>query len=96
MPHAHIVVILDWEKQQLLYNKAGGQEEFTPEMYCENYISAEFPAEPNSSDTSNEANMNREYRQFIANSLYHTCRTGRCKEKRGDKCNKRFPVIYSF
>jgi hypothetical protein len=40
--------------------------------------------------------MNREYRQFIANSLYHTCRTGRCKEKRGDKCNKRFPVIDSF
>jgi hypothetical protein len=85
MPHAHIVVILDWEKQQLLFNKAGGQEEFTPEMYCENYISAEFPAEPNSNDISNEANMNRD-----------TCRTGRCKEKRGDKCNKRFPVIYSF
>lgn len=88
------MIILDWNRQKEIFKKKTEEEDFTPEMYCEQYINAEFPAEPHPADTSEEANTVREHRRFIANTMYHSCAVGRCKDKSTDACDKNFPVLF--
>jgi len=92
MPHAHILVTLDWQKIEEKWQDKFGRP-MTEEDYIEEFISAEIPDLPPADDNSAEANSHRRYHDYVINQTLHTCRVGRCKETAADPCDKGFPVF---
>uniref|UniRef100_A0A183CCM3 ATP-dependent DNA helicase n=1 Tax=Globodera pallida TaxID=36090 RepID=A0A183CCM3_GLOPA len=78
LPHIHLCLILDFAKMQM-----------SKEDYIEDYISAEIPDLPCDGDNSHAAKLQRLFRRFIIDNMYHTCSPRYCLVD--GKCTKHFP-----
>uniref|UniRef100_A0A183C0L1 ATP-dependent DNA helicase n=1 Tax=Globodera pallida TaxID=36090 RepID=A0A183C0L1_GLOPA len=78
LPHIHLCLILDFAKMQM-----------SIEDYIEDYISAEIPDLPCTGDNSHAAKLQRLFRRFIIDNMYHTCSPRYCLVD--GKCTKHFP-----
>jgi hypothetical protein len=77
------------------YERKNPGSSFSDEFYVKQFIQAEFPQDPDQDKLPHNiqaANFNKWYANFIATTMYHTCKVGRCKEKATDPCSKHFPV----
>uniref|UniRef100_A0A183C837 Helitron_like_N domain-containing protein n=1 Tax=Globodera pallida TaxID=36090 RepID=A0A183C837_GLOPA len=64
LPHIHLCLILDFARMQM-----------SMEDYIDEYISAEIPDLPHAGDNSHAAKLQRLFRRFILENMYHTCST---------------------
>uniref|UniRef100_A0A914HAT8 ATP-dependent DNA helicase n=1 Tax=Globodera rostochiensis TaxID=31243 RepID=A0A914HAT8_GLORO len=78
LPHIHLCLILDFARMEM-----------SMEDYIDEYISAEIPDLPHESDNSQAAKLQRLFRRFIMENMYHTCSTRYCIVD--GKCTKHFP-----
>jgi hypothetical protein len=77
------------------YERKNPGANFSDELYVNQFIQAEFPQDPDQDKLPHDARaakFNRWYARFIATTMYHTCKVGRCKENVTDPCSKHFPV----
>ena len=77
----HMVVWLDFDNMGM-----------TVEEYIDQYITAEIPDSPPVGDNSVAAKLQRKYRRFILDNMYHTCSPNYCLVD--GRCLKRFPVQF--
>jgi hypothetical protein len=61
------------------------------EEYIDEYIQAEIPLSPKTGDNSKAGQLQKRYKKFVEDSLYHTC--GDWCSARG-RCDKYFPVKF--
>uniref|UniRef100_A0A183C0L0 ATP-dependent DNA helicase n=1 Tax=Globodera pallida TaxID=36090 RepID=A0A183C0L0_GLOPA len=78
LPHIHLCLILDFALMQM-----------SMEDYIDDYISAEIPELPHDGDRSHAAKLQRLFRRFILDNMYHTCSPRYCLVE--GKCTKHFP-----
>uniref|UniRef100_A0A183C069 ATP-dependent DNA helicase n=1 Tax=Globodera pallida TaxID=36090 RepID=A0A183C069_GLOPA len=78
LPHIHLCLILDFARMQM-----------SMEDYIDDYISAEIPELPHDGDNSHAAKLQRLFRRFILDNMYHTCSSRYCLVD--GKCTKHFP-----
>uniref|UniRef100_A0A914H992 Helitron helicase-like domain-containing protein n=1 Tax=Globodera rostochiensis TaxID=31243 RepID=A0A914H992_GLORO len=78
LPHIHLCLILDFSRMQM-----------SMEDYIDDYISAEIPELPHGADNSHAAKLQRLFRRFILDNMYHTCSPRYCLVD--GKCTKHFP-----
>uniref|UniRef100_A0A183BU64 ATP-dependent DNA helicase n=1 Tax=Globodera pallida TaxID=36090 RepID=A0A183BU64_GLOPA len=78
LPHIHLCLILNFARMQM-----------SMEDYIDDYISAEIPELPHDGDNSHAAKLQRLFRRFILDNMYHTCSPRYCLVD--GKCTKHFP-----
>uniref|UniRef100_A0A183C4Y9 ATP-dependent DNA helicase n=1 Tax=Globodera pallida TaxID=36090 RepID=A0A183C4Y9_GLOPA len=78
LPHIHLCLILDFARMHM-----------SMEDYIDDYISAEIPELPRDGDNSHAARLQRLFRRFILDNMYHTCSPRYCLVD--GKCTKHFP-----
>uniref|UniRef100_A0A183C4Z0 ATP-dependent DNA helicase n=1 Tax=Globodera pallida TaxID=36090 RepID=A0A183C4Z0_GLOPA len=78
LPHIHLCLILDFARMEM-----------SMEDYIDDYISAEIPDLPSDGDNSHAAKLQRLFRRFILDNMYHTCSSRYCLVD--GKCTKHFP-----
>uniref|UniRef100_A0A183CF04 OTU domain-containing protein n=1 Tax=Globodera pallida TaxID=36090 RepID=A0A183CF04_GLOPA len=78
LPHIHLCLILDFARMKM-----------SMEDYIDDYISAEIPELPHDGDNSQAAKLQRLFRRFILDNMYHTCSPRYCLVD--GKCTKHFP-----
>uniref|UniRef100_A0A183CC21 ATP-dependent DNA helicase n=1 Tax=Globodera pallida TaxID=36090 RepID=A0A183CC21_GLOPA len=76
--HIHLCLILDFARMQM-----------SMEDYIDDYICAEIPELPHDGDNSHAAKLQRLFRRFILDNMYHTCSPRYCLVD--GKCTKHFP-----
>uniref|UniRef100_A0A183CMG6 ATP-dependent DNA helicase n=1 Tax=Globodera pallida TaxID=36090 RepID=A0A183CMG6_GLOPA len=82
LPHIHLCLILDFARMQM-----------SVEDYIDEYISAEIPELPQEQDNSHAARLQRMFRRFILDNMYHTCSSRYCLVD--GKCSKHFPRSFA-